>query len=74
MSPRPLPPATPGSRRWTVLLNEARGLLEEIAEEMTTYEAARSDAWHDSERGEQFSERCQMVEEALDLLRSLSEA
>ena len=56
-----------------MLLDEARGLLEKVAEEMTTYESARSDAWHDSERGEQFTERYGMVEEALDLLRLLSE-
>ncbi len=72
--PRPLPSALPSARRWTVLLDEARGLLEAVAEEMTTCAAARSDAWHDSERGEQFTERCETVEEALELLRSLSEA
>jgi len=68
-----LPPAA-GPRRWAVLIGQARKLLAEIAEEMATYEAAHSDAWHESERGERFMERLETLEESLDLLRHLPEA
>ena len=68
-----VPPAA-GSRRWAMLIGQARGLLEGVAGEMTTYESARSDTWHDSERGERFMERLETLEESLDLLRQLVEA
>jgi hypothetical protein len=70
----PRPPILPGSRRWEGPLIQARAQLEAVAAEMTAYAAARSDAWQDSERGEQFTERCEMLDEALDLLRALLEA
>ena len=70
----PSTPGEPGSRRWAVLLSRARSLLEEVVTEMTTYEAARSEAWHESERGEQFLERLEQIEEGIKLLRELAEA
>jgi hypothetical protein len=70
----PRAPALPGARRWTALLHEARKLVEEVADEMATQAAARADAWYDSACGEQFTERLEMVDEALDLLRTVSEA
>lgn len=69
----PVPPV-PGYRRWTVLIRQAHGLLADVAEEMARYETARSDAWHDSERGERFQERCEGLHEALSLLDDLAEA
>jgi len=64
---RPAPGA--GPRRWARLLGQAQGLLEEIVRAMATHEAARSDTWHESARGERFTERLEALEEILDLLR-----
>ena len=55
-------------------IGQARGLLEEVIDEMAMYGAARSDAWYDSERGERFTERLETLEEILDLLHALPEA
>ena len=71
---RPYPPTRPGLRRWDVLLTQARLLLTDVTDEMAAYEAARSEAWHDSERGELFAERCEIIQEALSLLGDLPEA
>ncbi len=76
-APSPLgspPCAAPGARRWRTLIGQARALLETVAGEMTHHEAARSEAWHDSERGERFAERQETLEEALALLSDLAEA
>lgn len=70
----PAPPPVPGYRRWAALLTQARRLLEEVAAEMTVYEAERSEAWRNSERGEQFTDQLTAVEEILDLLRDQADA
>ena len=71
---RPCPPARPGFRRWDELITMARLLLTDVAEEMAAYEAARSEAWSESARGEQFAERSEIIQEALSLLCDLPEA
>jgi hypothetical protein len=68
--PTPLPVAV--YRRWTVLTGQAHGILERVVGEMAAYGAERTDAWHDSERGERFSERVEVLEEVLDLLHDLT--
>jgi hypothetical protein len=45
-----------------------------MASEMAVYGTTRSDTWHESERGEQFTERVETLEEILDLLRDLTGA
>jgi hypothetical protein len=70
----PLPPPVPGYRRWAVMLSQTQGMLEQVAEEMTTYWDERSEAWQVSERGDQFTERLEALEEILTLLRELAEA
>ena len=61
-----------GQRRWAILTGQAKGILAGVAGEMAAYGEARSDAWHESERGEQFSEQMEALEEILDLLRDLT--
>ena len=74
-SPPPLcPPARSGVRRWHLLIAKAHLLLQEVAAEMAAYEAARSDAWHDSERGEQFAARSELLQDDLSLLDDLTDA
>ena len=65
-------PSGMGSRRWAVLTRQALAILDGIAGEMAINGEARSDAWHESERGEQFTERMEALEEILDLLRDLT--
>jgi len=71
---QPCPPARPGLRRWDLLITQARLLLHDVAAEMAAYEAARSEAWHDSEGGERFTERSEMLQDALSLLGDLTDA
>jgi hypothetical protein len=68
---RAAPPPVPGYRRWAVLLGQAQERLATVTEEMATYAAARSDAWHASERGDAFQEQLAAVEELLALLQEL---
>jgi hypothetical protein len=67
----PAPPSQPGYRRWAVLLAHAQGVLSTVADEMTAYDAARSVAWHESERGEAFVEQLAAIEELRDQLLDL---
>ena len=69
-----LAPAPPGTRRWTELVRQAHALLESVGEDMAAYAAARTDAWHDSERGDAFQERLALIEEAMSLLQEVAEA
>ena len=65
------PPTRPGYRRWGVLLGHMRALLSTILEEMAVYQAERSEAWQDSERGERFTEQTDALEEIIGLLNDL---
>ena len=71
--PGPLTPAKTGTRRWTMLVRHAHAMLQTVSEEMADYAHARTDAWHDSERGDAFQERLAVIEEVMSLLQDLSE-
>jgi hypothetical protein len=62
---------TPGYRRWAVMKRQAVNIIEQIASEMETYYAQRSERWQDSERGEAFLEAIEMTEDAAAVLREL---
>lgn len=62
------------ARQWGLRLGQAQALLEAVAAAMAVYAAARTAAWHDSERGDQFAERQEALDEAISLLRDLAEA
>lgn len=64
-------PVRPGYRRWAVLLAHIRSLLDTIMDEMTAYREERTEAWHDSERGELFREQEEALEEIRTLLNDL---
>lgn len=61
----PIPPA-PGYRRWALMLSQVQGLLTAVTAEMATYWEARSAVWQDSERGDAFTERLEMLEALRD--------
>jgi len=64
-------PSRPGYRRWDVMLRQALTLLEPITLEMDDYYEERSESWQESERGDTFTERSELIKEATDLLRDL---
>jgi len=64
-------PMRPGYRRWGVLLGHMRELLSTILQEMAVYQAERSEAWQDSERGELLTEQAEALEEIHGLLHDL---
>jgi hypothetical protein len=70
---RPIPPV-PGYRRWGALLGQVHALVQQVCTEMTTYQAERSDAWQDSDRGEAFADRLAALEELQDQLTELRAA
>jgi len=67
-------PARPGKRRWEVMLNQACTLLDEVIREMTLYQDERSERWQESENGERFTERLEIIEEVLANLQDQVEA
>jgi hypothetical protein len=68
-----LPSAPPGAgpRRWTACLRLAQEILAGVAQEMAAYGEARSEAWQDSDRGEQLTDRIAAMEDILDALREV---
>ena len=68
----PRVPSIPGHRRWDVMVIQAHSLLESIAMEMDTYYEERSEEWQTSERGEQFDERKESVEQIAAQIEDLT--
>lgn len=65
-------PSMPGTVRWNALLEIARSSLQTALDEMQSYFDDRSETWHESERGEQFQERLDTIEQALQQLDDLT--
>ena len=72
--PLPPAPATPGTRRWTVLLQQVDAVLATVIDEMTAVADARSARWQDSPRGEQFVERLEALDDLRARLQEVGEA
>ena len=70
----PALPTMPGEARWSVAIQEAQHRLQGVYDEMQTYFDERSDTWQESDRGERFAEREQMLEELLAQLQELGSA
>jgi hypothetical protein len=58
----------PGHRRWQAALKEAVSLVETVCQEMRDYYDARSEAWQESDRAEEFTERLEAIEAVLEQL------
>lgn len=65
------PPATPSPRRWKAMTAQALRILETAVSEMESYHDQRSERWQDSERGEQFREMMESLEEITAVLRDI---
>lgn len=61
LPPLPAIASLPGWARWNASLLAAHALLEQVSQEMQTYFDERSDTWQESERGEAFTERQEVV-------------
>ena len=72
LPPLPTLPTVPGQARWKALLHQAHWALQTASEEMESYAVARSDAWQESERGEEFEERLVALQEVLAVVEELT--
>jgi len=61
----------PSEKRWRVLVQSARDALVQVQDEMDEYGSERSDAWHETERAERFTERMLAVSEMAEALENL---
>jgi len=66
--------AMPGQARWTALLAQAQWALAQVSQEMQEYYDERSEAWQESERGADFAQRLEAVQEVLEGLTELDAA
>lgn len=64
-------PTMPADRRWRMMMRMALSLLETAASEMHGYFNERSESWQDSEQGELFAERLDILAELIDSFESL---
>jgi hypothetical protein len=62
----------PGQTRWTAALSSAHALVVQVSVEMRDYYDARTETWQESERGEQFQERLDAIEELLSQFEQIS--
>ena len=70
--PSPASLATmPSKARWNALIQTAADLLKSLEAEMETYRDERSETWQESEKGEEFQERLDRVEEALTCVEAI---
>ena len=61
----PTVPTLPGAKRWQAMQEQARALLQTMAEEMQTYFEERSEKWQEGEKGEAMQERIDALESIL---------
>ena len=64
----------PGQARWTALLAQAQWALLQVSSQMQEYYDERSEAWQESERGEDFAQRLEAVQEVLEAMAELDAA
>jgi len=65
LPPLPVIATFPGQARWTAALTSAQALVTQVSTEMRDYYDARTETWQESERGAQFQERLDALEELL---------
>ena len=73
LPPVPPVPTMPRRRRWDAAAQQALRLMQTIRNEMQDYYDERSDEWQESQRGEEFTERLQAVEDLVAAIEDLAE-
>ena len=69
----PAIPTMPGTARWSAALNQALSQLETVRDEMQEYYTERSQTWQEGERGEEFQQKLDTLEELIDRLSEMTE-
>jgi hypothetical protein len=64
-------PTMPSAARWRAMIQMANNLLEAARQEMETYRDDRSEAWQESEKGEEFQETIDSLDGAIDCLAEI---
>jgi hypothetical protein len=64
----PAIPAMPGWRRWNQAMAHAENLVTVVQGEMESYYDDRSEAWRQSDRGEEFQQKLQDLGGVLDTI------
>lgn len=72
LPPLPVIPSMPGWPRWNATFRMAHALLDGAVTEMRDYFDDRSDAWQESDRGEEHQERITSAEAILEALEELT--
>jgi hypothetical protein len=67
----PRVPSASGWRRWDAMIGQGRSLLETVVSEMEAYRDEKSEEWQESERGERFAERMEVIEEIVSLMQDV---
>ena len=71
--PRAAPISTmPSPKRWNAQIELARVALETVQQEMQDYHADRSELWQESEKGADFLQRVEAIEEMLQQFDTLT--
>nr|ACX33979.1 hypothetical protein [uncultured bacterium RM44] len=73
LPPLPTVPGIPGTLRWRWAVHLAHELVATVHTEMDDYYNGRSEDWQDGDRGEEFNDRKEAIEEAADKLAELAD-
>lgn len=65
-------PTMPSRERWNALQEQARVNLQTMVDEMQVYHDDRSQQWQESEKGEEFQERINVLESILTDLEGIT--
>jgi hypothetical protein len=71
-TPKPLP-SKRGPARWRALQARAQAALEALRDELQEVYDDRSEAWQESERGEEWQERLGALDSAIEALDAMPE-
>ena len=68
----PSVPTLPGEKRWQAMQEQARALLQTMADEMQAYYDERSEKWQEGEKGDAMQERMDAINGLLDQMDVIS--
>jgi len=71
LPPLPAIPTIPGTRRWSALNELASHLLMTERDEMESYRDDRSESWQEGDNGQEFDERFESLQAALERLADM---
>ena len=67
----PAIPSMPGTARWEAAIRQSKDLIEMICDEMQDYYEDRSETWQESEKGEDFTEKMEEIQELREQLEAM---